>query len=180
LSNNNFNNFEKIIKSIPSNLKKLNLSNNKLGLNGGYFLVKNLSQKNNQLTTLNLERNNLGDEVCADILNIICENNIPIINLCLAKNKLSAKSSFKLSKLLNNKFNLQSLDLHYNKIIGDDFICILKSLNDNIKLKVLDISYNTIGKIKDKIKYTKSYMAEKFSEMVTPDSALKHKVAQSI
>ena len=124
--------------------EKLNLQSNNLGSNGSISILSNLSE---QLTELDLSKNDMGDEAMPKLVSWLesVPNKCRLEFLNLSKNKLSDQSLFNLSEaLIRASPPLRHLDLSHNKM--DYNACI--SLGDYILgadyLKIMHLQWNKI------------------------------------
>ena len=150
-----------------SNLQKLGLENNNLGLSATVILQA--LKENSQLKALNLNSNNMTGQVAEDLANVI-KNNSGLEELYLSNNNLGPsatvilqalkeKRKIKILYLHNNKitgqvaedlahfiknnFNLQELGLENNNLESSATV-ILQALKENSQLKVLNLNSNSM------------------------------------
>lgn len=146
-------NFLKIVEFISQtdyDLKALDLSNAKLGLEGSQ-LVANIMSQNNIIQTLNLSGAKLGPEGGPSGLKLIStslKTNTALQNLILASIKCSLAGAAALASLLTNNKTIRYLGLQGCKIGGnmgiDVLICSLKFNTGLIKLDLDQFHYDNV------------------------------------
>ena len=129
------------------NIRVLDISNNKIGMNGIKSLITILENEDSVLQDLSLENVKLR----ADALEILCtglERNLVLKSLNLSNNKLGSGAGKHIAEMLDTNNCLESLDLHWNQIKGVEAIYMFNALKNNTSLKTLDLSWNPLGQDK--------------------------------
>jgi hypothetical protein len=143
--------FEFSLNNEKNNLKKLNLSHNKLGenINSIIFLTKGI-KFNNVLLKLNLRGNSIGSNLtCVKLISEIIESNKVLNNLNLSHNLISDFDLIKESLMINK--SIIKLNFGFN-LLGDNspnLINISELISNNKILKRINLCSNEL--IKNKI-----------------------------
>jgi hypothetical protein len=140
---------EEMIYSINVNVKKIDLSKNKLG-KWALRLYPHITQNNSHLKILNLEKTNLGDSNAIDIIKFVGKS-ITLESINLSDNRLTDKIGEHLVETLHNHPSMKELYLRWNcltekfgQTLFGHFIEV-----ENVEkctLKVLDLGWNRMGK----------------------------------
>lgn len=141
-----------LIKSIEKNqflkkdLKKLDLSFNKIGEQAINKLTSYINSGECNLEELNLEGNSLGDEninkLCEAINNSLSHK---LTSLNVSRNLITDESCFNIANLLQHCTQLKILMISWNHIKNLGASLIMNKLKKNFEMKVFDISWNSIG-----------------------------------
>ncbi|XP_073700538.1 ribonuclease inhibitor-like [Garra rufa] len=141
------------LKSNPSHLRELNLSENKLGDSGVKNLSDLLMNPQFKLETIELDRCSITEKQCLILTSALKSNPSHLTELYLSWNKLGDSGVKNLSDLLMNpQFKLEKLDL---KDCGITDVSSLTQSLTNTKalqfLKELDLRNNMIGDSKQRL-----------------------------
>ena len=110
----------------------INLYRNNIGSLGCVEIVKLFDNSNCQLSSLNLEQNNITDEGVKQLSNALVNNNCQLSSLNLAYNHITAEGAKQLSNaLVNNNCQLSSLNLAANNISDEGVKQLSNALVNN-------------------------------------------------
>lgn len=99
---------------------------------------------NKGITSLDLQKNGIGDNACSHIIAALKTN--PFLRtLNLADNRLGIKSSVQLREVFDENVTLTNLDISWNHIRPQDLCVLSQTLTTNKVLKTLSIAWNGIG-----------------------------------
>ncbi|KAI4896409.1 hypothetical protein NFI96_009226 [Prochilodus magdalenae] len=137
----------KALKSNPSHMRELNLSENKPGDTGVKELSDLLKDPNCKLETLQLRNCSITEESCADLLKALKLNPSHLIGLDLSWNKLGESAMEELSDLLKDpQCKLEILQLFNCKITEEGCAALFNALKSNPShLRVLNLNWNKPG-----------------------------------
>jgi len=159
---------QKILSNLnPSQIRFINIAENKLGQKSVNKLVQIIAVKESSLRHLDLEHTNLGGLACIDLCKNITENNT-IVFLNLARNNIGNFAEEALGEMIKYNRSLVKLDLHYNNICGRTALCFYEGLAQNDKLEELDLSWNAQGRS------FSEEIPKALSEALRLNSVLKH------
>jgi Ran GTPase-activating protein (RanGAP) involved in mRNA processing and transport len=127
-----------------SNLKVLDLSNNKLDKLDNLIRQVNKKSFNDSLIVVSLSNNYINDDQ-AENLGKLLKKNQQMITLLLDGNKISKKTCDMLGECIANNNNLSYLDLKSNLISGNCIGKLMLSLKKNVILTHLNLSYNNLS-----------------------------------
>lgn len=137
---------EKILNTIDTRqIKRLNLSENKLGPRSIEKIIEMVSLYDCKLKYLNMEKTNLGESLFISLLGAINYNK-SLTKLILAKNNLTDKVAKSVKELLIVNNTLKVLDLHWNLFRASGGKLIFEGIAKNTSLVIFDISWNSLGK----------------------------------
>lgn len=135
-----------------SALKSINLAGNQLGPAGGFAVAKFLTTARPRLAELDLSGNLIGDRAVAELCEGLTHFNHNLKVLGLACNLLgqSDAGGIALGQLLQERQELQTLDLHWNSLHGIGATCFLAGLYENNitiggQLRRLNLAWNRLG-----------------------------------
>ena len=149
---------KKIIKCLRSTHKKIDLGCNKIG-RSIKMLEPLLKSPDTMLRVLNLEKNNIGDSVCNELLTSL-QTNKKLSSIKLSDNQLSDKISDNLVEFLKNHNYLEELYLRWNNISSLGGKKIFEAIKRNENLKVLDLGWNNLGEGFKMIRYDNGFIEE--------------------
>ena len=133
-------------KELSYNLKKINLSENKIGSNNIDDLIEFINEPKCILEDLNIFGNYLGDKNIIKLCEAISSNaSYRLTSLNIGKNNIHDDSINSLCQVVNNCSNLNLLNLSHNWLHNSQVAKIIKELSTNNELKVLDLSWNNLG-----------------------------------
>ena len=139
--------FIELIKSFPSQIKKLDISHNPgLTIKSYKMLYSKLSTILPELSHLILEGNEIGDESCRIICQLCTKlyHHLAVLNLSKCSiTDVGAEYVANLLKLQGSK--IKALLLHWNKIMGRGAGLIARALEENSVLRIFDASFNSFG-----------------------------------
>ena len=125
-------------------IKHINLSGNRIGMNGCKVLSRFLKEKTCRLKQLILSKNRLTDRDVKCILEALCDNE-SLKLLDLSRNYLTGKSAGLLHQFLTNRnTNLQHLDLSWNTLKAKGCEKVIAGLQHDATLRTLKLSWNGI------------------------------------
>ncbi|XP_048018278.1 NACHT, LRR and PYD domains-containing protein 12-like [Megalobrama amblycephala] len=135
------------LKSNPSHLRELNLSENKLGDSGVKHLCDVLKDSHCKLDRLRLSDCDMTDEGCSDVTSALNSNPSHLRELNLSWNELGDSGVKNLSDLLMNpQFKLVKLDLSVCSITEKHCVILTSALKSNPShLRELDVNGNKLG-----------------------------------
>ncbi|KAM4853866.1 leucine-rich repeat-containing protein 74A isoform 1-T1 [Thomomys bottae] len=125
-------------------LQELNISNNKIGLEGARIISDFLQGNTSSLLKLKLSGNNFKKDSAA----LLCQalsSNYRIRTLSLSHNEFSDTAGEYLGQMLGFNVGLQSLDLSWNHFHTQGATALCNGLRMNVTLKALDLSMNGLG-----------------------------------
>ena len=125
-------------------LQELYLSDN--NFRAGTIKIAKGLQKATNLTILNLNNNNIGEEAADDIAAVLFHN-IKLQELYLSDNNFRTAGAIKIAKGLQNATNLTILDLDNNNIGEEAADDIAAVLSHNTKLQQLYLGGNNFEKV---------------------------------
>ncbi|KAG1927484.1 NACHT, LRR and PYD domains-containing protein [Pimephales promelas] len=130
-----------------TNLKELNMNNNKLRDSGVKLLCTGLKNIKCKLEILRLSWCDMTDEGCSDVTSALKSNPSHLRELYLSRNKLGDSGVKNLSDLLMNpQFKLEKLHLSYCSITEKQSLILTSALKSNPShLRELDLSWNKLG-----------------------------------
>jgi Ran GTPase-activating protein (RanGAP) involved in mRNA processing and transport len=134
---------DKLIKSLRNSHKILDLSYN--NIRGSTSLLKPiLNQGENMLQVLKLDKNQIGDHACNELLASLATNkNLKALHM--NDNHLTDKIADKLSELLFNHYKLAEIYFRWNNISSFGGKKIFNVLVKNDVLVVADFGWNILG-----------------------------------
>ena len=124
-------------------VKKLDVSKNKLGMEGSLVLATMLSC-NNSLTELCLQDCLIPDAGVREIAKGLLQNK-SLKKFDMSDNKLVMEGSLALAKMLSRNKSLNELSLEWCQIPAAGFCAIARGLLYNTSLKKLDMSHNNLA-----------------------------------
>jgi Ran GTPase-activating protein (RanGAP) involved in mRNA processing and transport len=138
--------FQKIIETLPQKLKKLDISYNpNLSLKSYLLLGQILTGLGVQLTSLNIEGNEIGDQACQEVCSIFHKDS-SLQTLNMSKCLITDGGVIYLAELLkNSSLSLKTLIIHWNQIKGKGASILAKALKKNTSLQIFDASFNSFG-----------------------------------
>ncbi|KAM4853868.1 leucine-rich repeat-containing protein 74A isoform 3-T3 [Thomomys bottae] len=122
----------------------VNISNNKIGLEGARIISDFLQGNTSSLLKLKLSGNNFKKDSAA----LLCQalsSNYRIRTLSLSHNEFSDTAGEYLGQMLGFNVGLQSLDLSWNHFHTQGATALCNGLRMNVTLKALDLSMNGLG-----------------------------------
>ncbi|XP_042548768.1 leucine-rich repeat-containing protein 74A [Dipodomys spectabilis] len=125
-------------------LQELNISNNKIGLEGAKIISDFLQGNTSSLSKLKLSGNNFKED-SAVLLCQAMSSNYRIKTLALSHNDFSDIGGEQLGQMLGFNVGLQSLDLSWNHFHTQGAVALCNGLRTNVTLKTLDLSMNGLG-----------------------------------
>lgn len=128
-----------------SQLRSLDLTENKLGDNGATDLVQTLMQGsyNASLRELDLSHNQITSEGCIAVCRALVQTNVGLESLTLARNPVGDQgAALGLAPLLAIHPNLQTLVVHRTELTDAGCKPLMESLRRNSSLVHLDVSLN--------------------------------------
>ncbi|XP_051742942.1 NACHT, LRR and PYD domains-containing protein 12-like isoform X4 [Ctenopharyngodon idella] len=134
------------LKSNPSHLRELNLSENKLGDSGVKHLCDVLMDSHCKLERLRLSDCDMTKEGCSDVTSALKSNPSHLRELDLSWNELGDSGVKNLSDLLMNpQFKLEKLDLSVCSITEKQCVILTSALKSNPShLRELDLNGNKL------------------------------------
>ena len=138
---------EAILSSLVDRVRNINLDNNKIGPDGMVHLVRwvdNLNQRC-QLEELSLEGNNIGDQMCVDLIDSLVRALPPIRDLNLSRNNISDRGACSIAEFISVHYHLLTVKVSWNKIKSKGGIAIAEALKENQRVVVFDGSFNLFG-----------------------------------
>lgn len=131
-----------LVYKLPgSRLTELNLENNQIGSHGAKYLRRTLERRNS-LTELNLGRNYLGDKGACELAK--CLRASKLIKIDLSHNRIGSGGVKSLVKAVVHSC-VSSLSLSGNMISAGLFRVVSRLIGSNGVIRVLDLSYISIG-----------------------------------
>ena len=127
-----------------TNLRELDLTENKLGNKSIDFLADILAQSDSVLQVLHLESIRVKEYHFVKLLQALSDNNT-LQYLNISKNSLSYKVALALKETLKSNNSLVKVDLHWNKFTGFSGLLIFQGLEVNTSILELDLSWNSLG-----------------------------------
>ncbi|KAF6778666.1 hypothetical protein AHF37_02108 [Paragonimus kellicotti] len=97
--------------------------------------------RNTSIRTLDLSGNELGDQSCQLISDLITLNR-KILNLNLSRNRISSQGAEQLGDAISSNDTMERLNLSWNSITGQGAIMIAHGLKENVRLRQCDLSWN--------------------------------------
>jgi Ran GTPase-activating protein (RanGAP) involved in mRNA processing and transport len=157
-----------ILKNLDSsNLRVINLADNRIGSNSVKILVDILQDYKSSIKYLNLESTSLSS---SDVI-LLCsalEYNRSISKLSLAKNNISDKAAQALGTMIERNNKIKILDLQWNKIRASGAVAFFFGLKKNNTIQQLDLSWNSMGR-EDSIE-----IAQSMSDALMSNTKLVH------
>lgn len=136
----------KILQKLKdSGMRKVNLSENKIGNRSVQVLIEIVQYQKSKLKWLDIENTGVSDMMIANLCKYIGKNSV-ITHLNLARNNLGYFSANALKEMLRENSYLKRLDLHWNNFRTLGALELLKGLADNSGLLELDVSWNSLGR----------------------------------
>ena len=133
-------------KELLYNIREIDLSENKIGINNIDELIKFIHEPKCNLENLNIYGNNLGDKNIIKLCESISANiSYPLSSINFGKNNIHGASANSLCKMVKNCVNLKLLNLSHNWLHNTPASKIMKELITNCELKILDLSWNCLG-----------------------------------
>lgn len=123
-------------------LKRLDLSENKIGNEGVRYLLRSI-EESNWLIYLSISDNNINDNALKYIGRFLTKNQT-LKELDLSKNCLGELSNDELMIGIENNHSLLNLDLSWNHIRPASFASIAHALRKNKTLRKLNLAWNGI------------------------------------
>ncbi|CAD8150190.1 unnamed protein product [Paramecium pentaurelia] len=166
MKNNKLNNnrITMIAKNLPSSIIDLDFSNNAIGNGGIASICDFLNSRNCYLQILNLEDNKLRDGSIMTILKTLQQSKtIKVIKF--SKNYITDISMDQFGNLLKTSNSLQEVYLHYNQIRNQGGTVFFRALLKNQYMKVLDFSFNKLGQQKECVQMISEVLGKPHSEL---------------
>ena len=129
------------------NIRDLDISSNKVGMNGIESLTEIITTEYSSLEELNLENSKLS----LRSLSRLCESlkhNKTLKVLNLANNKIGLGAGIVLADMLDYNNYIEILDLQWNFIRASEALLFFQSVKNNCGIKILDMSWNSLGQDK--------------------------------
>lgn len=114
-----------------------------MGPDGAIILIGTALASNSNITVLQLDKNNIGDQGAFTIGSILTTNSV-LRTLSLRNNHISCKGASFIGKALQANSKLHTLNLYYNNIGDAGAIAIAAGLAQNQALKQLYLHFNNI------------------------------------
>ncbi len=134
---------EAVLSLLENNITTLDLSMNKIGDQEAEALAEAL-KSNTSLQSLNLSNNWIGDQGAAALAEAL-KSNTSLQSLNLGGKWIGDKGAEALAEALKSNTSLQSLNLYNNQIGAKGAAAFAEALKSNTSLQSLDLSYNQIG-----------------------------------
>ena len=99
------------------------------------------------LTNLNIEGNNVGDNIVVKLCDTILERPVMRI-LNLSQNMITNKGAWSLAELLKYSGTIEALYLKWNYIKWRGGVQIIDAIRENTTLLILEVSFNPLGENK--------------------------------
>jgi len=99
------------------------------------------------LTNLNIEGNNMGDNIVVKLCDAILERPVMKI-LNLSQNMITNKGAWSLAELLKYSESIEALYLKWNFIKGRGGAKLMDTIKENTSLLIFEISFNPLGENK--------------------------------
>lgn len=114
-------------------MRNINLDNNRIGSEGLGHLVKWIDNLNVrcQLEELSLENNNIGDQLCVDLITALLTALPPLKEMNLARNNISDRGALSVAEFIQTHYHMKTCKLSWNKIMSKGGIAIAEALKDN-------------------------------------------------
>ena len=94
---------------------------------------------------LSLEGNNIGDQLCVDLIDSLIRAGPPLRDLNLSKNNIQDRGACSLADFIAVHYHLKTFRIGWNKIKGKGGIAIADALKDNQRIVLFDGSFNLFG-----------------------------------
>ena len=121
-------------------VKVLDVSNNFI-TDGGATAIKDCLHHNNTIIELNVSRNRISGQLCAEIIAVKSS----LLKLNISKNNIDDHGAEFIGKAIKNNNTLQELDMMYNQISSKGAHFIFEGIEFNSSLKRFDISSNEVS-----------------------------------
>ena len=146
LSDNSITDITSFLEIISGNrvIEHMNLSKNRIGMNGCKALGSFLNETTCQLKNLDLSKNKLTDRDVGTLLGALHENQ-SLQKLNLSRNLLTKKSVNSLCEFLMQNSSVTELDLSWNTLKAQGVERIMATLRNDATLKKLKLSWNGIA-----------------------------------
>ncbi len=131
---------------MPVTVRKLDISKNPQLSSKSYQLLSDtLLKQKMTISHLSFEGNDMGDESCRVVCDMITRiGSVVILNL--SKCNITCAGAEHVAILLRRRdLKLNAILLNWNKIMGKGSVFIATALEDNTILQILDISFNSLG-----------------------------------
>ncbi|CAD8117348.1 unnamed protein product [Paramecium sonneborni] len=151
--------------SFPTTLKDLELIDCKLHYQHMDVLMNYINK--NQISKINLEKNNIRDQGCKIIVKYLMNNNT-LQHLNLNNNQITESACLSLSNLLKQTQRLLELYLGYNHLNSSAGNTIWKAMYKNTSIKILDLSHNNIASLDSATSIAKA-IARPYNELLHVD-----------
>ena len=124
------------------NLIKLDVSKNRIGMDGAKAIVKLLNAKGSKLQFLNVSDNNLGNLGAKPLLYAIA-NNSTLTTVDLSRNNISNGNM--VAYMLKKNTHATKFDISWNLLRGKDAVQVASSFVDNYVVEQICLQFNAFG-----------------------------------
>ena len=129
-------------------LKSLNFSFNRIGIQGSEFLGREVA-RSKLLRTLDVSNNCIGDlgvnEIAKGISNLIHLEHLNLSNNALGKTGMVVECMENLTSMLKSSPKLRVLDMSWNNLKGPAAEVLISGIGYNASLAKVNLSYNLLG-----------------------------------
>lgn len=136
---------ERALRSLAGGACQLSMCNQMVGDSGVASIAKQLEDKGNLLTWLDLSRCDVGPAGAKELADRFLAKTVSLKTLWLNRNRLGDEGAAQIARGLLHNTSLAKLDLEHNNVRGKGVMALAHALKANPSFRALCVSFNWVG-----------------------------------